>query len=412
MDNLVNMSAKWIGANARNASLEGGDMVNYNPAGLAMTEDGFYISLNNQSLFRKPQHSFDLVDTIQSYEQDGPDYFLPSVYFAYKHNNWAVSSGIYVTGGGASVDYPEGSVNTNLMGYEILTQYILSGAGYSSISSQSLKASSYYLAIPLNFAYQVTEQLALSLGGRYIIANNHTEAGITLSNLAAGLTDYPISIEYDNNASGFGAIIGIDYTVSDKLNFSMHYESKVNLEFEVKNNKGTMNLYEDGTKSNRDLPAVLYTGVSYKINDKLTAALDFNYYFQTRADWGTITDSRDDSENEASTVAGNCYAPALGFYYQLTPKLQLTAGFKYLHFDYSDQELYYTQLGLYEAVKYDNLNTGIGTAYDISPKIQFTLGLGRTFWKDKTINSITAGDMPVNISNKAYVVALGLDIKL
>ena len=33
MDNLANMSAKWIRANARNAALDGADIVNYNPAG-------------------------------------------------------------------------------------------------------------------------------------------------------------------------------------------------------------------------------------------------------------------------------------------------------------------------------------------------------------------------------------------
>ena len=60
MDNLANMSAKWIRANARNAALDGADIVNYNPAGLVKLNDGMYFSLNNQTLFRKPQHSFDL----------------------------------------------------------------------------------------------------------------------------------------------------------------------------------------------------------------------------------------------------------------------------------------------------------------------------------------------------------------
>lgn len=48
MDNMSNMSAKWIRSNVRNASLDGGaDMVNYNPAGLAMLDDGIYISVSN-----------------------------------------------------------------------------------------------------------------------------------------------------------------------------------------------------------------------------------------------------------------------------------------------------------------------------------------------------------------------------
>lgn len=55
MDNLANMSAKWIRSNVRNATLDGGaDMVNYNPAGLALLNDGIYLSLSNQFLFRHP----------------------------------------------------------------------------------------------------------------------------------------------------------------------------------------------------------------------------------------------------------------------------------------------------------------------------------------------------------------------
>ncbi|HRX31721.1 MAG TPA: hypothetical protein P5349_07500, partial [Tenuifilaceae bacterium] len=59
MDNLANMSAKWIRSNVRNAALDGGaDMVNFNPAGLSLLNDGIYVSLSNQTLFRNPEHTF------------------------------------------------------------------------------------------------------------------------------------------------------------------------------------------------------------------------------------------------------------------------------------------------------------------------------------------------------------------
>lgn len=414
MDNLANMSAKWIRSNARNAALDGADLVNYNPAGLVRLNDGFHISLNNQTLFRKPQHSFTLNPLIgeQTCKQDGADPFLPSLYAAFKKGKWALSSGIYITGGGASADYPNGSINTNLMGYNFMA---LTNAayltGYTSLKDQSLKASSYYMAIPLNLSYSITDKLSVSLGGRYIMANNQTKAGMTFAESTVGAPDSPISIDYKNEARGFGGIIGLNYSVSDKLNVAIHYETKVKLEFEAKDNKGTVkNLVPDGTKSDRDLPAVLYTGASYKFSDKFTAAFDFNYYFQKGADWGNIVDSSVGDTLKASSVAGNCYHVALGFSYQLLPKLQLSAGCKYIHFDYSDQKLYYTQLGAYEAVKYDNFNLGIGAGYSVTEKIQIDLGVGRTFWKDKDIKSMLAGNKSVDISNKAYVLALGVDI--
>lgn len=407
MDNLANMSAKWIRSNARNAALDGADMVNYNPAGLVKLSDGFHISLNNQTLFRKPQHSFTLNPLIgeQTCKQDGADPFLPSLYAAFKHGKLALSSGVYVTGGGASADYPDGSINTNLMGYKFLAA--LAPAGYSSFNNQSLKASSYYLAIPINFSYAITEKLSASIGGRYIIANNKTKAEMVFHGTSP---DRIMSVDYKNEARGFGGIIGLDYSVSDKMNVAVHYETKVKLEFEAKDNKGTVNtLVPDGTKSDRDLPAVLYTGVSYKFTDKFTTAIDFNYYFQKNANWGKMIDPATTKSVETSDVAGNCYHVALGLSYQLLPKLQLSTGCKYIHFDYSDQELYYTQLGAYEAVKYDNFNLGIGAGYSVTDKIQIDLGIGRTFWKDKKINSILASKA-VDISNSGYVLAVGVDI--
>lgn len=408
MDNLANMSAKWVRANARNAATDGADIVNYNPAGLTKLNDGIYVSLNNQTLFRKPQHSFNLGAGEQSFEQDGIDPLLPSLYAAFKRNNWAVSSGMYVTGGGASADYPNGSVNTTLLGYSTLaTVNTLYHTQYTAVKDQSIKASSYYLAIPANFTYALTENLSLSVGGRYIIANNSTKAGITLAESLVGAPDSPISIDYKNKARGFGGIVGLNMSVNDKLNVSIHYETKVKLEFEIEDNKGTeKTLFPDGKKSNRDLPAALYTGAMYRFTDKITAAMDFNYYFQQNADWGTFENGK-----EVSKTAGDCYHVALGLYYQALPKLQLSAGCKYIHFDYSDQELYYTQMGTYEAVKYDNLNVGIGAGYAVTDNIQIDLALGRTFWNDKTIKYGSNTKLTVDISNKAYVMALGLDFK-
>lgn len=405
MDNLANMSAKWIRANARNAALNGADIVNYNPAGLVKLNDGIYFSLNNQTLFRKPQHTFNLGMGAgkQSFEQDGADLFLPSFYAAFKRDKWAISSGLYVTGGGASANYPNGSVNTNFMGYKFLLT--LAPMGYSSFDNQSLKASSYYLAIPLSFSYLLTDELSLSIGGRYIVANNHTKAGMTFHGL---LPDYTMTVDYKNEARGFGGIIGLNYSVSEKLNVAVHYETKVKLEFEAKDNKGSYkDLAPDGTKSDRDLPAVIYTGVSYTLSNKLTAALDFNYYFQKNANWGKFSNN-----NDVSTEAGDCYHVALGAYYQLLPKLQVSAGAKYIHFGYSDQELYYTQLGAYEAVKYDNFNLGIGAGYSVSENVQIDMGVGRTFWNDKTIKAKSWPTNPdVSISNSAYVFAVGIDFK-
>jgi long-chain fatty acid transport protein len=413
MDNLANLSAKWISTNTRNATLDGGgDMVNFNPAGLALLKDGIYVSLSNQSMFRHPKHTFNMGAGNQSFEQDKADLLLPMLYAAYKKNNWAISSGAYISGGGGTADYPEGSINTVLMGYQMRqAMYYQYGYNYPVCNNQSIKATSFYLTIPLAFSYAINDKLALSAGGRFIRGINHTQAGLTLTG-SNTLPDYVITVDYKSNASGFGGVFGVDFKPNDKWNIAIHYETKVKLKFEADDNKGSYILAADGAKSDRDLPATINTGISYKITDKLTAAVDFNWYFQSKADWDSITDPRTAYRKSASKVAGDCFKTGAGLTYQMNDKFQIGAGFCYTGFRYDDQELYYTKMGLYEVVKYDNVNVGLGVGYNVTKNIEADLSLGRTFWKDKTINSLNASGMPVKVSDKAYVVALGLDFRL
>lgn len=407
MDNLSNMSAKWISTNTRNAATDEADIVNYNPAGVVRLSDGLHINLSNQTMFRKPEHTFNLGAGEQRYAQDGTDLFLPNLYLAYKKNDWSVSSGIYISGGGATVNYPEGSINTNLLGYTLLNHInFTTGAQYQSLEEQNLKASSYYLTVPLQFAYSVSNKLSFAIGGRYIRGINSTKAGITLGNSALSAPNTSIGVDYKENANGFSGVVGVFYQPTKKIGLSIHYETKAKLNFETKDNAGNYKLNEDGAKNRRDLPAVLCTGASYKLTDKLTAAADFNYYFQENANWGKINITTD-----AANAAGNCYTAGLGFSFEATKSLQLNTGCKYTRFMYNDQELYYTKMGLYEVVKYNNLNIGLGASYKISNNLQVDLGAGRTFWKDNNIHSQNA-NIPVNITDKGYVLAIGIDLTL
>jgi long-chain fatty acid transport protein len=411
MDNLSNMSAKWVCSNTRNAATDEADIVNYNPGGLVRLTNGFHINLSNQTMIRKPEHSFTFLTKDYKFGQDGVDAFLPMFYTAYKHNKWALASGVYISGGGATANYPDGSFNTTLLGASYLGK---DPTNYTSILDSYLKASSFYLTVPLVFSYSLGDKLSVAAGGRYIKGMNKTEAGITLGNSMASYPDYSATVKYKEDATGFGGVIGLFYQPTEKLALSVHYETGVKLDFETKDNEGTMALSADGTKKRRDLPATLCTGASYKATNKLTVAADFNYFFQSAANWGKIQSPRDGKYYEASEVAGDCYTAGLGFAYDVTSKLQLNLGTKYTSFLYDDQQLYYTKMGLYEVVKYNNLNIGIGGSYKINDKFQIDLGAGRTFWNDKTINSIATYpiEIPVKITDKGYVIAVGVDITI
>ena len=123
MDNLPNMSAEWMRTAARNAATDATDAVVYNPAGITKLSNGFHINIGNQSLFRNPSHSYDLGigEGPKSYSQDGADPFIPNIYAAYKKNNWALFTGVYIAGGGGTLNYPTGSITTDLIGCLLYT---------------------------------------------------------------------------------------------------------------------------------------------------------------------------------------------------------------------------------------------------------------------------------------------------
>ncbi len=128
MDNLTNLSVEWMRMPARNAASDSTDIVVYNPAALVRLGEGFHFNLGNQSLLRKPSHTYDfgLGAGERTFSQDGIDAFLPNFYAAYNKDKWAVYGGLYISGGGAVADYPHGSIATDLISLMVLA---VPGAG-------------------------------------------------------------------------------------------------------------------------------------------------------------------------------------------------------------------------------------------------------------------------------------------
>ncbi len=81
MDNLTNLSVEWMRMPARNAATDSTDIVVYNPAALVRLGEGFHLNIGNQSLLRKPSHTYDLGLGAgeQSFGQAGMDAVLPTL---------------------------------------------------------------------------------------------------------------------------------------------------------------------------------------------------------------------------------------------------------------------------------------------------------------------------------------------
>jgi long-chain fatty acid transport protein len=430
MDQLTNLSVEWMRMPARNAANDSADAAVYNPAGLAFMTEGWHIELANQSLMRKPQHSYDLWYNLTplTREQDGIDGLLPNFYMAYKTDTWALYGGAYISGGGAVVDYPEGSVNTDLVGLGVLFSPLLDDSGNPTglqvsdaygVTGQYLKASSYYLTFIGGCAFSLTDALAVSVGARHIRASNHTQAGLTLGDSPLGLDDVSMGLDSKDKANGTGWVAGIHAQFSRDLTIAAHYESRVKLDFETTVDTDELGLVTNGAKNRRDLPAALYLGAGLQLDPKLKLLADFNYWYQKKANWGTTTVA---GETVAwSALAGDCWAAGAGLAYQVNKQWQLSAGAVYTKFLFSNKDAYYTRLGEFEAPKGDNWNLGAGFAVSVARGVRLNLALGMTLWKNESIHLFNAAALLgvgelltplVTVKNRAYSAALGLNLDL
>ncbi|MBL7922737.1 MAG: hypothetical protein JNL88_00920 [Bacteroidia bacterium] len=409
-DNLSNLSAEWVRTPARNAATEAGDIVVYNPAGMVRLNDGFHINIGNQSLFRKPSHTFDfgLGMGEQSYTQDGNDLFLPNLYLSYKKDRFALFTGMFMAGGGATANYPEGSITTEMIGLQVLTA---AQGAYGAYENQSLKASSYYLTTTLGGAYSVNEKISFALAGRFLNATNKTQAGMTFTQSPMQLPDARYELKTTETASGFGGVISMMVQASPRTRFTARYETAVNMEFETNQQTDDFGMTEDGAISRRDLPAVFAAGLAFAATPAVMIYGDFNYYAQSGANWDKSTVIT--NEKNYADLAGDAIGINIASTFQTGKKLLLSIGGGYSDFQYSDRNGYFTKAGAFETAPDDNFNLNTGMSFMANEKMTFTLAYMHTFYKDQTLKAILAQplDVTVKTSNSVDVLAIGVDLK-
>ena len=409
-DNLVNLSAEWIRTPARNAATDAGDAVVYNPAGLVKLENGFRINIGNQSMFRKPSHTFDMGMGMgeQTYTQEGNDLFLPNLYMTWKKGRFALFSGMFIAGGGATANYPNGSFNTELIGLQSL---MAAQGAYGMYTEQMLKASSFYLPTTLGGSYAINEQISFSVAGRFLNGTNRTRAGLTLTASPFQLPDTRLELNTRETASGFGGVFAVMVQANPKLRFTGRYETAVKMEFETETNTDDFGITADGSTSRRDLPGVVALGVAYAATPKVVLYGDVNHYMQSAADWGSSTPVT--LNTNYATLAGDATSYTTAATFQTGEKLLLSIGGGYTNFRYNRRDDYFTKAGAFETAPDDNFNLNAGMSYRVSPSVTMTLAYMHTFYKEQEIKGLMAQplDVTVRTQNSLHALAVGVDLK-
>ncbi len=368
-----NQSAAWVRTLSRDATLDI-DGVYFNPGGLAHLNDGFHLSLSNQSIWQTRTITSDYRDLNGppvSYQADLVAPIFPNVYAAYKMKKWTFSGGFNIIGGGGSADFTTGIPDFEVPIASIPTQLeALVGPqpsidGYNMVSS--FNGSSMYFGYQLGATYAINDMLSVALGGRLVMANNSYEGVLTdvtlnvpmfgaepvspgnylrgvasiippatpgydqiIANLLAGAEglDAQTADKYlktTQKGTGFTPIISVNIHPSDMLNIAVKYEHQTKIELTNDTEVDDVGMFPDGAKVRADLPGMFSVGAWVKPLPKLTASVGFNYFLDKSAYYGNMDATGEQIDNEA-TIDENGFTYSIALEYKLLDILGLSAG--------------------------------------------------------------------------------------
>ena len=171
----TNQSAMFTRLQNRNAST-GIDAVYFNPAGLTKLGDGFYFSLNNQTIGQTKT-----VGNNYAYLKGTPvDYvgkvsapLFPGVYAAYKTGKLAFSIGFNPIGGGGGAKYDKGLPSFEMPIADIVPGLASQGIPTTQYSADiNFEGTSVYFGYQANASYKLTDMFSVAAGFRAVSAKN------------------------------------------------------------------------------------------------------------------------------------------------------------------------------------------------------------------------------------------------
>ena len=367
IENKHNWSAEYVRTLNRNAATDSADAVVYNPAGVMKMEDGLYVNLSGQYVLKDYSNTLGGIE----YDTDEPD-FVPSLFALYKMDKWAAYGAVTVVVAGGKVDFKEGNATT----FGIAQQVIAANPLFDNLIDHYLKGESYFIGYTLGGAYAINDRVSVSLGARYVDASREFRGYATLGSNNPLVTDTTLSVDYEETGHGWGGIIGLNIAPTEALNIGLRYETKTSIDLRTDEKTDDINFITDGFKRNRDLPALLGLGVSYKINPKIKIDVNYTGYLNNDVDWD---DNPITSGNESQKDNG--YDIGIACEYTFNPKWKASVGYMYTEVGIDPDDM---------KVETPELNANSiagGIAYKATPNLDLNLGILYVFYEDETTST-------------------------
>jgi long-chain fatty acid transport protein len=396
IDNKTNWSAEWVRSLNRIGSTDSADAAAYNPAGVMKLDNGFYLNATGQYALKEYSNTEPNTAPFSGtkYTTDEPD-FVPSLFALYKQDKWAAFGTVTIVEAGGKINFENGDYTTAGLGWTIIgrANALLPGT-FAGILNHHLEGESYFIGYAIGGAYKINDMVSVSLGARFVDASREFKGYATLGGGLAGTQTY--SVDYKETGDGWGGIIGINVAPMEQLNIGLRYETKTSIDLETDVTTDTVpgGLVTPGAKRNRDLPALLGLGVSYKITPKIRVEADLTYYFNEDADW---QDNPVTSADE--TKKDNGYDVGIACEYTFNPKWKASVGYMY-----TDVGIDPNNMSI-ETPELDAATFAGGVAFKPTPDWDINLGILRSFYGDARTST------GIFLEKDVVIIALGVQYK-
>ena len=399
IDNKTNWSAEYIRTLNRNAATDSADIVAYNPAGVMKMEDGLIGNLSVQYIDKKYNNKVGGTD-LESHE---PSY-LPGFFLLYKKDRYAGFFSFTIPGGGGYVDYSQGNYTTQYAA-ALINAGVYGNLGING--PQHFEAESFYYGYTFGGAFEINKMFSVSLAARYIDAHREAQGYVIMNQGIAGESTH--NADYEEDADGWGGIIGLNIAPTDELNIGMRYETRTDLDFDQQVNQDVNSLVpglrllpylgvNNGASVSRNLPAIYALGISYKFSPKIRVETNLTYYFNNSAGWDdTVPTPRDPSDVDDG------YDLGLAIEYTFTNQLKGSLG--YLHTDTGID----AKNMLPESPELNADTIGAGAAYEVIPGMILNFAIGNSFYQSDSFMSSIGSEIEYEKNN--FFIALGAQYK-
>ncbi len=439
----TNQSASFIRKPAQDAVLDVTGTY-YNPAGLAFLSEGFHLSLSNQTISqtRTIGSTFPGLATTE-FEGGVSAPLFPTVYAAYKTGPLAVSFGFNPIGGGGSANFEDGLPSFEQQVAVLPPSLTAAGIATSQYSMDAaFDGSSLNWGIQLNVSYALNDMIGVSVGARYIIANNSYKGHLRdirinpmhplnaegpgnmisapqfFTTLAAAATGAANSMQ--PIIDGGGAFLTLDELVAfgiitqDQANqlaggLGAGYSSDMTasqVQQAYQSNAATMNGFAastsdmqlDASQSGSGIAPVF--GINFKISDDLNVAVKYEHKAAITLTNSTTIDDvgmYPDGDEVASDMPAML---ALGASYRLIPELKLSGG---IHYYFDKNADYGRALPNDEIIDNNFWEAAIGVEYYIGNGLSISTGYLRT---QTGVNELYHSDLSHSLSTNSIGAGL------